>query len=582
MIYEATGAPAKTGGGSPWNLQNLRELVENTCAAHADNVAYMVKDEKGGPYRDIKYSELERDIAAVGTALIEKGIINQKIAIMGENCYEWVVVYLASMNSGNVAMPMDRELNPDEVELIINAAECKVAFYTETSTSKFDGLDLDHRIIMSMYGSHNLPPDLTDGTWAKFKETGEKLLDAGIISFSEVAIDSHAMASLIFTSGTTGTPKGVMLSAFNIVSDVEMTGEVVNVGEDDRVLSILPIHHTFESNVTLLGMLYRGGSVAFFEGLKYVNTNMQEARPTLMLGVPLIFESIYSRIWKQAKKRNKDKALKRAISLNKKLNNMGIDMSKKLFKSIHEQFGGRLRVMLCGAAAIDPNVLKGFYDIGITFLQGYGLTEASPLATGTAISPMVCRKPGSAGPPLPRSTVKIVDPNEEGIGEIVYKGPNVMLGYYNMPEETAQTIRDGWLYTGDYGFLTDDGWLYITGRKKNIIVTKTGKNIYPEELEGYLNHLDFVEESMVYGYETDTDDEVLVAAQVRPDYEQIRAEHGDDYSDEQIKKLIESQIMTLNGKLPNYKWVRKIDIRETEFIKTTTKKIKRHASLEEK
>ncbi len=301
-----------------------------------------------------------------------------------------------------------------------------------------------------------------------------------------------------------------------------------------------------------------------------------------MLGVPLIFESIYSRIWKQAKKRNKDKALKRAISLNKKLNNMGIDMSKKLFKSIHEQFGGRLRVMLCGAAAIDPNVLKGFYDIGITFLQGYGLTEASPLATGTAISPMVCRKPGSAGPPLPRSTVKIVDPNEEGIGEIVYKGPNVMLGYYNMPEETAQTIRDGWLYTGDYGFLTDDGWLYITGRKKNIIVTKTGKNIYPEELEGYLNHLDFVEESMVYGYETDTDDEVLVAAQVRPDYEQIRAEHGDDYSDEQIKKLIESQIMTLNGKLPNYKWVRKIDIRETEFIKTTTKKIKRHASLEEK
>lgn len=578
MIYEATGSPAKTGGKSTWDLQNLRELVDKTCVVNADRIAYMVKDKKGGEYRNIKYSEFQQDVEAVGTALLARGIRGQKIGIMGENCYEWVVVYIATINSGNIAVPLDRELSPAEVKLIMSAAECDTAFYTDTSSPKFEDLNLTHRIVMSLYGSHNLPCPAVK-TWEEFRKEGTELIESGNTDFADVIIDKDAPASLIFTSGTTGNPKGVMLSSFNLVSNVEMTGEVFNVNSDDRVLSLLPIHHTFESNVTLLGMLYRGGSVAFFEGLKYVNTNMKEAQPTLVLAVPLIFESIYHRIWKQAKKTNKEKALKKTIKLNRKLKNIGIDLSRRLFADIYAQLGGKVRVMLCGAAAIDPNVLKGYYDIGITFIQGYGLTEASPLATGTPISPMVYTKPGSVGPPLPRSTVRIVDPNDEGIGEIVYKGPNVMLGYYKMPEETANTLKDGWLYTGDYGFLSDDGWLYITGRKKNIIVTKTGKNIYPEELEGYLNRLDYIDESMVYGYEPDDEDETLVAVQIRPDYEQIYADFGENYSEDKIKSLIEAQIKNLNQTLPNYKWIRKIDIRETEFVKTTTKKIKRQASM---
>lgn len=578
MIYEATGSPAKTGGKSTWDLQNLRELVDKTCVVNADRIAYMVKDKKGGEYRNIKYSEFQQDVEAVGTALLARGIRGQKIGIMGENCYEWVVVYIATINSGNIAVPLDRELSLAEVKLIMSAAECDTAFYTDTSSPKFEDLNLTHRIVMSLYGSHNLPCPAVK-TWEEFRKEGTELIESGNTDFADVIIDKDAPASLIFTSGTTGNPKGVMLSSFNLVSNVEMTGEVFNVNSDDRVLSLLPIHHTFESNVTLLGMLYRGGSVAFFEGLKYVNTNMKEAQPTLVLAVPLIFESIYHRIWKQAKKTNKEKALKKAIKLNRKLKNIGIDLSRRLFADIYAQLGGKVRVMLCGAAAIDPNVLKGYYDIGITFIQGYGLTEASPLATGTPISPMVYTKPGSVGPPLPRSTVRIVDPNDEGIGEIVYKGPNVMLGYYKMPEETANTLKDGWLYTGDYGFLSDDGWLYITGRKKNIIVTKTGKNIYPEELEGYLNRLDYIDESMVYGYEPDDEDETLVAVQIRPDYEQIYADFGENYSEDKIKSLIEAQIKNLNQTLPNYKWIRKIDIRETEFVKTTTKKIKRQASM---
>ena len=308
MIYEATGSPAKTGGKSTWNLQNLRELIDKTCLVNADRVAYMVKDKKGGDYRDIKYSEFQKDVEAVGTALLASGIKERKIAIMGENCYEWLVVYIAAINSGNIAVPLDRELSSAEVQLIMNTAECDIAFYTDTSSPKFEDLDLKHRIVMSLYGSHNLPCP-TVKTWSEFKKDGMELLESGNTDFANVIIDKDALASLIFTSGTTGNPKGVMLSSFNLVSNVEMTGEVFNVHADDRVLSLLPIHHTFESNVTLLGMLYRGGSVAFFEGLKYVNTNMKEARPTLILGVPLIFESIYHRIWKQAKKTNKEKAL---------------------------------------------------------------------------------------------------------------------------------------------------------------------------------------------------------------------------------------------------------------------------------
>jgi long-chain acyl-CoA synthetase len=264
-------------------------------------------------------------------------------------------------------------------------------------------------------------------------------------------------------------------------------------------------------------VLYRGASIAFFEGLKYINKNLAEAQATVLIGVPLIFESIYDKIWKQAEKSGKAGALKKAIKLNKTLKAMGIDASGKLFKSVHEKFGGKLRMMITGAAGIDPNVLRGFEDLGFRMLQGYGLTECSPLVSGTPDFSNTYKKAGSVGPSVDSGEIRIVDKDEDGIGEIIFKGPNVMLGYYNMPEKTAEVLKDGWFYTGDLGFLDKEGWLYITGRKKNVIVTKTGKNIYPEEVEYYINRNKYIQESLVHGLFDEETDDTQVSAQIRPD-----------------------------------------------------------------
>jgi long-chain acyl-CoA synthetase len=387
------------------------------------------------------------------------------------------------------------------------------------------------------------------------------------------------MKAILFTSGTTDAAKGVMLSHSNLVSCVMDTCRIVEITPEDRTLSILPIHHTFESTMGLHLVLYRGGSIAFFEGLKYINRNLEEAQATVLIGVPLIFESIYDKIWKQAEKTGKAGMLRKAIRLNKTLKAVGINASRKLFKSIHEKFGGKLRMMVCGAAAVDPNVLRGFEDFGIRMLQGYGLTECSPLVAGTPDYSNNYKKAGSVGPSVPSGEIKIIDKDEDGIGEIIFKGPNVMLGYYNMPDKTAEVLKDGWFYTGDLGFLDNEGWLYITGRKKNVIVTKTGKNIYPEEVEYYINKNKYIRESLVHESFDEENDDTQVSAQIRPDYDVIYEEFGESFGEEEVRSLIKKVISEINEKLPIYKRVRNIAVRRDEFIKTTTKKIQRHKNI---
>jgi len=354
------------------------------------------------------------------------------------------------------------------------------------------------------------------------------------------------MKILLFTSGTTDAAKGVMLSHRNIVSNIMDTCKIAYITPEDRTLSILPIHHTFESTMGMLLICYRGASAAFYEGLKYVNKNLVEAQATVLIGVPLIFESIYDKIWKQAEKSGKAKVLRQAINLNRILKSMGIDSSKKLFKSIHEKFGGKLRLLITGAAGIDPNVLRGFEDFGFKMMQGYGLTECSPLVSG---APDFCnryKKAGSVGPSVASGEIRIEDKDEDGIGEIVFKGPNVMLGYYRMPERTKEVLKDGWFYTGDLGFLDEEGWLYITGRKKNVIVTKTGKNIYPEEVEYYINTNKYIQESLVHGVFDEQTEDTLVSAQVRPDYDVIYEEFGNGFGDEEVHSLIKRVIADIN------------------------------------
>lgn len=366
-----------------------------------------------------------------------------------------------------------------------------------------------------------------------------------------------------------------MLSHYNIVSNILDGSRMVRLKEFDRTLSVLPIHHTFESTMGTGLPLYYGASIAICEGLKYIAKNMLESKATILVGVPLIFESIHSKIWKQAEKTGKADALRKAISINKKAKRLKLDLKKVLFKSIYSKFGGKLRMIVSGAAPIDPIVVRGFEDLGIRALQGYGLTECSPLVTGTPDFTNTYEKPGSVGVCNYTGELKIINQDDQGVGEIIFKGPNVMLGYYEMEQETAEVLKEGWFYTGDLGYLDDDGWLYITGRKKNVIVTKTGKNIYPEEVEHYINGHKYIQESLVYGVDVE-DKDTTVGAQVRPDYEVIYEEFGENVDEKQIYDLIKKAISDINDKLPIYKRVRNFTLRKEEFIKTTTKKIIRH------
>ncbi len=568
-------------------ITSIKDLLDSSTELYGERPAFLVKKEKGGEYHEINYKLLKHDVDALGTKLIEMGLEGSKIAVIGENCYEWMVTYLAVVNGVGVVVPLDKELNKDEIRNLLNSAECKAIFFTDTFEEAILDYDAPYKIRMKVYGDRtdiNEKPELIQDadriiSWGNLVEAGEALLASGVHGFSEKIIDPDKMSMLLFSSGTTGIPKGVMLCHRNIACNIRDIRRIVVVYPEDRTLSILPIHHTFESTIGILTILYSGGSVAFYEGLKYVSKNLAEAKATLLVGVPLIFESIYSKIWKQAEKNGKAGALKKAMKINRFLKSLGIAAEKKLFAPIYETFGGRLRMMVTGAAAIDPNVCRGFESMGIRVVQGYGLTECAPLVTGTPDFGDTYTKAGSVGPVVASGELQIINKDEDGIGEIIFKGPNVMLGYYRMQEETDKVMIDGWFHTGDLGFLDENGWLYLTGRKKNVIVTKTGKNIYPEEVEYYVNRNKYIRESLVHGIEDGSEEGTIVGVQIIPDYDVIFEEFGPDFSEEKISALIRKAISEINDKLPIYKRIRKISIRKDEFIKTTTKKIQRHKNI---
>lgn len=572
-------------------IGTLKEMLDSSVQLYSERPAFLVKKEKGGQYFQISYAQVKNDIDALGTKMISMGLADSKIAVIGENCYEWIASYFAVVNGAGIVVPLDKELTRDEIHNLLDQAGCRAVFFTQSFEDYFTDYDIEYKIKMKVYGDRTdlseklkTPADnaLEPGRiilWEDLVAAGEQLVADGNRDFIDAEIDRDEMKIILFTSGTTDAAKGVMLSHYNIVSCIMDTCKIAYVGPEDRTLSILPIHHTFESTMGMSLVLYRGASIAFFEGLKYINKNLAEAQATVLIGVPLIFESIYEKIWKQAEKSGKAGKLKKAIKLNRTLKSMGMDASRKLFKGVHEKFGGKLRMMITGAAGIDPNVLRGFEDLGFRMLQGYGLTECSPLVSGTPDFCNTFAKAGSVGPSVASGEIRIIDVDESGIGEVIYKGPNVMLGYYNMPEKTAEVLKDGWFHTGDLGFLDKEGWLYITGRKKNVIVTKTGKNIYPEEVEYYINRNKYIQESLVHGLFDEETDDTQVSAQIRPNYDAIYEEFGESFGEEEVDSLIKRVIAEINEKLPIYKRVRNIVVRKDEFIKTTTKKIQRHKNV---
>jgi long-chain acyl-CoA synthetase len=562
--YKDTYYPVRT-------IRDLKDLIYSSVELFGNRSAFLVKDNPKAEYRPVSYIQMLDEVNGLGTSLLAKGFRGQKIALIGENRYEWVLSYFAVCCGTGILVPIERELPPEDVKGLLLRSDATAVIYsgkTEDLVEQAIG-KLDRQI-------QRIHMDLTDHTentlsLSKLVEEGLALMEAGNRDYIDTSIDAEKMSLLLFTSGTTGAAKGVMLSQKNLVSNVMNMSMYVNV--DGYVgLSVLPMHHTYEMTCHILTALYQGCTVAICEGLKYITKNMAEAKVNVMLGVPLIFEAMHKRIWKQAEKSGKAKKMRRAIALSKKLRLYNTGLAKRMFREIHDAVGGHIKLLISGAAAMDPEIIENFSAMGLPMIQGYGMTECSPII---AVNRDRYSKAASVGTAMPNTEIRIVEPDENGIGEIVCKSDSVMLGYYDDPEETAKVLKDGWLYTGDYGYFDEDGYLYITGRKKNVIVTKNGKNIFPEEVEFHLGKSDYILESLVYGIDEQCGGETMVYAQIVPDYQAIEEEFG-PMTDQEIRKLIKEAVDQANDRTPVYKRVRRFEIRKTEFEKTASRKIKRH------
>lgn len=556
-------------------ISDLKQMLKSSESLFSERTAFMVKDHMGGPYRNITYKQFKSDVDAFGTALLDLGLQGKKIGVISENRYEWAVTYLAVVNGVGIIVPIDKELQEEEFEYIVRESEADCIVYS----GKYEELFKKNKTIGSQIDFFINMDTENQLSFQVLLKRGYQLLSDGNRDYLDMKIDREKMSILLFTSGTTGLAKGVMLSHKNIVTNLMAMVKNVHIVPEDVFLSVLPIHHTYECTCGFLLVLYRGASTAFCEGLKYITKNLEEANPTVFLAVPLIFENIYKKIWSQARKSGSSKKLEKVIEINNITKKVGLDISKKLLKKVRLVFGGKMRLLISGGAAIDPEVLKGLKAFGFNALQGYGLTECSPIV---AANPDWKPKDNSAGLALPGVEVRINDPNEEGVGEIVTRSDSVMLGYYKNKEATDAVLKDGWFYTGDLGYLDKEGYVYITGRKKNVIITKNGKNIFPEELEFYLSRSLFVEESLVWGKDSEESGETLVYAQIKPNQEEVKTALGEDYSEDQIKELLQAEVDKINKNLPFYKKIRRISIRKEEFAKTTTKKIKRYIELNTK
>lgn len=556
-------------------IRDLKDMITSSVELFGEKAAFLVKREDNPDYIPISYRQFKQDIDALGTVLISLGLKDKRIAIISENRYEWNVAYLAVLCGTGIAVPLDKELPANEIDSLIRRSEANAVIYSQHLAESMDTIRAAHGEVcfINMDAAADNDNVLS---YSRLMENGRELLKKGDRTFLDAAIDPEVMNILLFTSGTTDTSKAVMLSQKNICENLMNMCAMLYIDEKDTFLSLLPIHHTYECTCGFLCQMYRGCTVAFCEGLRHIVKNLKESGCTIMNGVPLIFESMYKQIMNQAAKSGSLGKLKFGIKLSNGLRKIGIDIRKKLFKQVHDTFGGKLRLFISGAAGIDPQVSKGFRDLGITLVQGYGLTECSPIV---ALNRDICYKDDAAGLPLLNLEVAIDDPDPDGIGEIKCKGPSVMLGYYNNEEATREAIRDGWFYTGDLGYFDKDGFLHITGRKKNVIVTKNGKNIFPEEIETLLGRSPYIKESLVYG-NTGEDDDIVVHAIIVPNYEKI---------DEAIKngtapgstphEVISSEVKNVNRQLVLYKYIRNFELRDEEFAKTTTKKIKRYKEL---
>lgn len=560
-------------------VENFKDLIDGSEELYSDRPAFKLKN-KDGVYYDVTFKKFRHDIYYLGNSLMTDKLSRKHIAVVGANSYKWAVTYLAVTCSNNVIVPIDKEITTDNMIDILNDSDSVMVF----GDAKYIGR-LAERAgeLPQNFKFYSFDPVDSDNilSYDDYFENGRQMYKKGIKLLNNAELDKDALTSLLFTSGTTGVAKGVCLSQKNICSVITNVCGVVKVYPEDQMLSVLPMHHTYECTLGFLLPVYSGACIGFCEGLRYITRNMQDIKPTIFITVPLMIEKFYNRIMKKLGEKKGGKFIfsvgKTAAKFSKALGVKGAE--RKIFAEVLEAFGGRLRLLITGAAPLDPRVAEEFIKMGIDIYIGYGLTECAPLVIGNNDKLML---PDSVGTPLPNVEACINNPDNLGVGEIWVKGPMVMQGYYKNQKATDEVItEDGWFRTGDLGTVDRNNCYKITGRCKNVIVTKNGKNIFPEEVELYLNSSPVIEESLVFG--DDVDDDTLVSAQIYPNYEQIKKNlKRQELTQEEIRNSVAEAIKEVNKKLPKYKKIMSFDIRDSEFVKTTTQKIKRYANLEDK
>lgn len=568
----------KKKGYPETHYKTIKEIFLKSTEKFADRSFILEKFNPKEPFTEITYKEFKDDVVALGTALTKKyNLKDERIIIIGENTYHWYVSYMAAVCGAGIAVPIDKELPVNEIENVIKRAKASVVIY---STKKKENIKkVEDKLPFVKYFMQMNSDDKLTGRNIGLNtviEEGKKIVNGGDNSYLDIKIDPEEFKVLIFTSGTTSQAKGVMICNRNLAENVNAVNPYVHLDENDRFFSVLPLHHCYECSIGFLLPMAVGASIVVCQGLKYIVNNMKETNPTALLAVPLLIESLYKKINKSIEKGGKDGLVNSMIHVTNALKAVGIDIKKKVFSEIYENLGGKLNFIVSAAAPIDPKAGKWVQDIGINFLQGYGLTETSPIA---ALTPDYEPKLGSAGKALVCSKLKIKNPNEKGEGEVLIKSSTLMLGYYENEEATKEAIQDGWFNSGDIGYLDKDGFLFITGRSKNVIVTQNGKNIYPEEIELMLGKIPEIKECMVYGKEIEGEKELAITARVIPNYDEIEELHGKDLTEEQIHDIIWEEIKKVNRTLTSYKAIKKLEIKKGDFEKTTTMKIKRFAEI---
>ena len=555
-------------------VRDLKDMLNKTRELYGDRPGYKIKNEEG-KYETYTHNEIRDMVDYLGTALINLGLKDKRIAVIGENRYEWELAYLSVVCGTGIVVPLDKSLPANELEELVERSEVEAIFYSKKYEEIVEKIKYSEKNKLK----HLISMDTDihkEGIYSQKEliEKGKEFLENGDRRFIEAEINPEEMSIMLFTSGTTSKSKVVALSHRNMVSNVMDFASVLDIDSSDRILSFLPLHHVFECTVGMLYSLYIGAERSFCEGIRHIVQNLNEYNITFASFVPAIYESMHKTIIKNLEKEGKLEAVRKLMEANK---DKTMAEKKEIFKDIHNVFGGQIKLFVSGAAALEKEVEEDFRAWGINLCQGYGLTETSPVI---GVETNENFRVGSIGKALPHVQAKIEDANDEGMGELVVKGPNIMLGYYNDEEATKEVLEDGWFRTGDLAKIDEDGYIFICGRKKSVIVLKNGKNIFPEEMEALVNKIEGVKESFIFGkQQSDDKDDIKINVKIIFDRE-IMQEAYKVTTDEEIYKVLSEKVKEVNQIMPKYKAIRGILISEEPLLKTTTSKIKRQANLE--